>query len=206
MTYMKGCKDMNKNREADEKKKVEYSETDIGNEEAKPEEKASETQNTDADKSVKGESVEDLLKKKEEELKELFDRMQRIAAEYDNFRKRTQKEKERIYTDCLCEVVAKFLPVADNLERALKAAENEEGKGLKEGIELVYKQLTDVLEKLDVKPIEAVGAAFNPELHNAVMHVEDDAQGNNIVVEEFLKGYIYKDEYVIRHSMVKVAN
>jgi len=197
---------MNKNGEADAKKKVEYSETDIVNEEATHEEKASETQKVDADKSAKEESIEDQLKKKEEELKEVFDRMQRIAAEYDNFRKRTLKEKERIYVDCLCEIVAKFLPVADNLERALKAAENEEGKGLKEGIELVYKQLTDVLDKLDVKPIEAVGRTFDPELHNAVMHVEDETQGNNIVVEEFLKGYIYKDEYVIRHSMVKVAN
>jgi molecular chaperone GrpE len=147
-----------------------------------------------------------LLKKKEEELKDVFDRMQRIAAEYDNFRKRTLKEKERIYTDSLCEIVAKFLPVADNLERAIKAAENDEGQGLKEGISLVYKQLMEVLEKLDVKPIDAVGTSFNPELHDAVMHDEDDTKENNMVVEEFLKGYIYKDEIVIRHSIVKVVN
>lgn len=198
---------MNKNSEADAKMKAEYSEADMGNEETKPEEKTSETgKDADTDKQVEGENIEDLLKKKEEELKELFDRLQRIAAEYDNFRKRTLKEKERIYTDCLCEIVAKFLPVADNLERAIKAAENEEGQGLKEGILLVYKQLTDVLDKLGVKPIEAVGTAFNPELHDAVMHAEDDTQGKNIVVEEFQKGYIYKDEFVIRHSMVKVVN
>jgi molecular chaperone GrpE len=102
--------------------------------------------------------------------------------------------------------VAKFLPVADNLERAIKAAENDEGQGLKEGISLVYKQLMEVLEKLDVKPIDAVGTSFNPELHDAVMHDEDDTKENNMVVEEFLKGYIYKDEIVIRHSIVKVVN
>ena len=197
---------MNKNDETNAKKKMECSDASLGNEEVKSEEKTSETYVADMDKPAIEENTEDLLKKKEEELKDVFDRMQRIAAEYDNFRKRTLKEKERIYTDSLCEIVAKFLPVADNLERAIKAAENDEGQGLKEGISLVYKQLMEVLEKLDVKPIDAVGTSFNPELHDAVMHDEDDTKENNMVVEEFLKGYIYKDEIVIRHSIVKVVN
>lgn len=200
---------MVKNGDVDPNEKLEYSDGVNGDEniEVNPEEEASKTGNdADMDKPNEEQDAEDIIKKKEAESKELLDRMQRLAAEYDNFRKRTLKEKERIYADTLSDVVAKFLPVADNLERALKAAEKEEGQGLKEGVTLVYRQLIDVLDKLDVKPIEAVGAPFNPELHNAVMHAEDDTQDNNIVVEEFQKGYIYKDEIVIRHSMVKVVN
>lgn len=136
----------------------------------------------------------------------MFDRMQRLAAEYDNFRKRTQKEKERIYDDAVCDVVSKFLAVIDNLERAVQASDMDESSGLKEGVNLVCRQTMEVLEKLNVKPIEAVGKPFDPELHNAVMHVEDENLDDNIVAEEFQKGYIYKDEIVIRHSMVKVAN
>lgn len=207
---MKGRKDMVKNEDVDPKKKVEYSDgdaRDIDNIEVKPEEKNSEIDSdVEMDKLNENLNSEDLLKKKESESRELLERIQRLAAEYDNFRKRTLKEKERIYADTLSEVVAKFLPVVDNLERAIKAAENEECQGLKDGVTLVYRQFIDVLDKLDVKPIEAVGAAFNPELHNAVMHTEDETQENNIVVEEFQKGYIYKDEIVIRHSMVKVVN
>ena len=150
--------------------------------------------------------LNEVIKKKDDELKELFDRMQRLAAEYDNFRKRTQKEKERIYVDALTDVVGKILPVVDSLEKAVTAAQLEENKGLQEGINLIYKQTMDVLEKLGVKPIEAVGKCFDPELHNAVMHIEDDSPECNVVVEEFRKGYIYKDGTVIRHSMVKVAN
>ncbi len=162
------------------------------------------------DAANKEENVDNNLKesiaKIEDENKELLDRMQRLAAEYDNFRKRTQKEKEKIYSDALADVVSKFIPVVDNLDRALKAAETEEGQGLKEGITLISRQFSDILGKLEVKPIEAVGTVFNPELHNAVMHVEDEALERNIVIEEFQKGFIYKDEIVIRHSMVKVAN
>lgn len=150
--------------------------------------------------------LNEVIKKKDDELKELFDRMQRLAAEYDNFRKRTQKEKERIYVDALTDVVGKLLPVVDSLERAVTAAQLEENKGLQEGINLIYKQTMDALEKLGVKPIEAVGKCFDPDYHHAVMHIEDDSLECNIIVEEFQKGYIYKDETVIRHSMVKVAN
>ncbi|HBR03640.1 MAG TPA: nucleotide exchange factor GrpE [Ruminiclostridium sp.] len=150
--------------------------------------------------------LKELLSKKEEETKELLERIQRLAAEYDNFRKRTQKEKDRLYGDALTEVVSKFLPVLDNLERALDSSASDETGGLREGITLVSKQFLEILAKLDVKPIEAVGADFNPELHNAVMHVKDENFDHNYVVEEFQKGYIYKDEIVIRYSMVKVAN
>lgn len=152
------------------------------------------------------EELREKLRKKEEEYNSLFDRLQRLAAEFDNYRKRTQKEKERIYDDAVCDVVSRFLAVIDNLERALQASGINEGNGLKEGVALVCRQTMEVLEKLNVKPIEAVGKPFDPELHNAVAHVEDENLGDNIVAEEFQKGYIYKDKIVIRHSMVKVAN
>jgi len=152
------------------------------------------------------EELREKLRKKEEEYNALFDRLQRLAAEFDNYRKRTQKEKERIYDDAVCDVVSRFLAVIDNLERALQASGINEGNGLKEGVALVCRQTMEVLEKLNVKPIEAVGKPFDPELHNAVAHVEDENLGDNIVAEEFQKGYIYKDKFVIRHSMVKVAN
>ena len=147
------------------------------------------------------------LEKKENEINELLDRTQRLAAEYDNYRKRTNREKERLYCDSVCDVVSKILPVVDNLERAIAAeVETEEGKSLREGISMIIRQMSDILEKIGVKPIEAVGKPFDPELHHAVMHVEDDSYGESEIIEEFQKGYIYKDEIVIRHSMVRVAN
>ena len=160
----------------------------------------------DLDKQSEDIDLNEVIKKKDTELKELVERMQRLTAEFDNFRKRTQKEKERIYIDAVADVVGKFLPVVDNLERAITAAEQEESNGLQEGVNLIFKQIVDALDKLGVKPIEAVGSCFDPEIHNAVMHVEDETLDCNIIAEEFQKGYIYKDEVVIRHSMVKVAN
>lgn len=165
--------------------------------------------NTDATAEIKDNETagyKELLAKKEAELKEHIDRTQRLAAEYDNFRKRTQKEKDKLYGATLCEVVAKFLEIYDSLERALKASESEQNSGLREGVVLVSKQYSDVLSKMGVKPIEAEGTTFNPEYHNAVMHIEDENLDHNVVVEEFLKGFIYNDEIVIRHSVVKVAN
>lgn len=158
------------------------------------------------EKTDSEENQSKLIEKKDIEIKELTNQIQRLAAEFDNFRKRTIKEKERIYVDAISDVVEKFLPAADNLERAINAAEQEEGKGLKEGVNLVLRQIIDILAKLEVKPIEAVGSCFDPEIHNAVMHIEDESVDCNMVVEEFQKGYIYKDETVIRHSVVKVAN
>lgn len=164
------------------------------------------SQGEDLDKKNEDIDLNEIIKQKDAELKETVDRIQRLAAEFDNFRKRTQKEKERLYVDAVVDVVGQFLPVVDNLERAVTAAGQEESQGLQEGVNLILKQTIGVLEKMGVKPIEAVGTCFDPEIHNAVMHIEDDTLDCNIVTEEFQKGYIYKDEVVIRHSMVKVAN
>lgn len=162
-----------------------------------------------ADGGSAEESIEALkaaLQQKENEVNELMDRLQRLAAEYDNYRKRTNREKERLYNDSVCDVVSRFLPVVDNLERAVSAAATGEAKTLLEGINMICRQMTDILDKMGIKPIEAVGKTFDPELHHAVMHVEDENYGSGEIIEEFQKGYIYKDQTVIRHSMVKVAN
>ncbi|MGI6070741.1 MAG: nucleotide exchange factor GrpE [Blautia sp.] len=140
---------------------------------------------------------------KDTKIEELTDRLQRNMAEFDNFRKRTEKEKASMYIIGAKEVVEKILPVVDNFERGLDTA--AEGDAFADGMKMIYKQLMTVLEELGVKPIEAVGAQFDPDFHNAVMHVEDEEAGENVVVEEFQKGYTYKD-FVVRHSMVKVAN
>lgn len=127
-----------------------------------------------------------------------------VMAEYDNFKKRTIKEKEKIYTDSVGDTVAQLLPVIDNLERALGSFSDTENEFYK-GFELVLKQTKEIFEKMGVTEIKSVGEEFNPDFHNAVMHVEDDAFGENTVAEEFQKGYMYKDK-VIRYAMVKVAN
>ncbi|MBP7174843.1 MAG: nucleotide exchange factor GrpE [Thermoclostridium sp.] len=149
--------------------------------------------------------LENQLEKKGEEIKELKDQLQRLAAEFDNYKKRTVKEKERLYASSVADVAAAFIPVVDNIELALKASESGEN-GIRDGVQLICRQIEDVLANLKVKPIETIGEEFNPELHEAVMHVEDDSFGDNEIIEEFRKGYIYKDEIVIRHSVVKVAN
>lgn len=141
--------------------------------------------------------------KKDQQIEELTDRLKRNMAEFDNFRKRTEKEKASMYIIGAREIVEKILPVVDNFERGLAQAPEEDA--FAEGIRMIYKQLMTTLEELGVKQIEAVGKEFDPNLHNAVMHVEDEEAGENIVVEEFQKGYTYKD-FVVRHSMVKVAN
>ena len=140
---------------------------------------------------------------KDEKIEELTDKVKRQMAEFDNFRKRTEKEKSSMYIIGAKEIVEKILPVVDNFERGL--AQAQEGDAFADGMKMIYKQLTTTLDELGVKPIEAVGKEFNPDFHNAVMHVEDEEVGENIVVEEFQKGYTYKD-FVVRHSMVKVAN
>lgn len=147
------------------------------------------------------------LKEKSKKCEEYLDRLQRTVAEFDNYKRRTMKEKEGMYLDALCDTVSSFLPVVDNFERAILALEkeDEEKETLKDGIALVFKQLKDVMKSLDVDEIKSVGEKFDPNLHNAVMHIEDDSYAENEVIEEFQKGYIVKDR-VIRHSMVKVAN
>ena len=144
--------------------------------------------------------------KKDEKIEELTDMVKRQMAEFDNFRKRTEKEKASMYEIGAREVIDKILPVVDNFERGLAAVpENEKESPFADGMTKIYKQMMTVFEEIGVKAIEAVGQEFNPDYHNAVMHVEDEEAGENIVVEEFQKGYLYKD-HVVRHSMVKVAN
>lgn len=133
---------------------------------------------------------------------ELYDKHLRTLAEYDNYKRRTQKEKENLYLSAQADTVECLLPVLDNLERAVEAAEDSP---MKEGVQMIVKQLLETLSKLGVNEIEAVGKPFDPNLHNAVMHIEDEALGESTVAEQFAKGYIMKDR-VIRHSMVKVAN
>ena len=144
--------------------------------------------------------------KKDEKIEELTDRLTRQMAEFDNFRKRTEKEKSQMYEIGAKDIIEKILPVVDNFERGIAAVpEEEKSNPFAEGMEKIYKQLMTTLEEIGVKPIEAVGQEFDPNLHNAVMHVEDENLGENIIAEEFQKGYMYRDS-VVRHSMVKVAN
>lgn len=144
--------------------------------------------------------------KKDEQIEELTDRLKRQMAEFDNFRKRTEKEKSAMYEIGAKDVIEKILPIVDNFERGLAAVPEEDKKDpFIDGMDKIYKQILTTLEGIGVKPIEAVGAEFNPELHNAVMHIEDEELGENIIAEEFQKGYTYRDS-VVRHSMVKVAN
>ncbi len=149
-------------------------------------------------------SAEEMLLKKDEELSKSKEQYQRLLAEYDNFKKRTIKEKEAIYTDSVKDTVAELLPVIDNLIRAVDAFSDKECEECK-GVAMVLRQTEEIFAKLGVSEIKSVGEKFNPEFHNAVMHVEDDSFDESTVVEEFQKGYTYKDK-VIRYSMVKVAN
>ena len=144
--------------------------------------------------------------KKDLKIEELEDKVKRQLAEFENFRNRTEKEKSRMYEFGARDVIEKMLPVVDNFERGLAAIpEEEKGGPVASGMEMIYKQIMTTLEGLGVQPIEALNKPFDPDFHNAVMHVEDDEVEESTVVEEFQKGYIYK-EHVIRYSMVKVAN
>ena len=143
----------------------------------------------------------------EDKIKEWEDKFMRLYAEFDNFKKRTIKEKDARYADAVIDTVQAFLPVIDNLERAEAVeVEGDEAKKVKEGVSLVLKQVKETLQKLNISEIPAVGEEFNPNLHEAIMHVEDETIADNVVVEEFMKGYILKNDRVVRHSMVKVAN
>ncbi len=185
-------------------------------------------QNTEADQEGKEAAAESVTEEKEETaqsekkdkkfwkkekkdknaelVEELTDRVKRQMAEFENFRKRSEKEKAGMFEMGAKSVIEQILPVIDNFERGLAAVpEDAKGDPFIDGMEKIYRQLMDTMDKLNVKPIEAVGTEFNPDFHNAVMHVEDEEAGENVVVEEFQKGYLYKDQ-VVRHSMVKVAN
>ncbi len=194
-----------KNQETDAKKKEAC--------DCESECKADESQNTcEADESDKAEaqdeSTESSKKKdpKDAVIEELQDRVKRQMAEFDNFRKRTEKEKAAMYEIGAKDVIEKILPVVDNFERGLATIpEDDKATPVAEGMDKIYRQLTKVLEDVGVKEIDACGKEFNPDYHNAVMHVEDEAFGENEVAEVLQKGYTYRDS-VVRHSMVKVAN
>lgn len=146
------------------------------------------------------------LIEKENELKNYVDIAQRIKAEFDNYKRRTNKEKEQLYTDIKCDIVSQFVPILDNLERAISSSKvNSDQNSIVDGIEMVLKQFKEILIKEGVEEIIAEGAEFDPNIHEAVMHIDDDAYGQNQIVEVFQKGYKV-NEKVIRHSMVKVAN
>lgn len=191
------------------KQKDKSKETEINEERAPAEETQSENTVNTEEKSVSEneEQPVDKTAELEEKIKDWENKYKLLYAEFDNYRKRTTKEKDSRYADAVIDTVNAFLAVADNLDRAVTTTvESEDAKKVLEGVELVKKQMSDILAKLNVTPIKSVGEEFDPNLHNAVMHIEDENVTENTVVEEFQKGYIYKNERVVRHSMVKVAN
>lgn len=211
---------MNKERAVEEKdfkrEQEENKEVLEGEEASKAAEEAEETPEEAAAKAVameaeareafSDENFEEKQDKKDIAIADLTDRLKRSMAEFDNFRKRSEKEKATMFDMGARSIAEKILPVVDNFERAMVAAPKEgDGKAFADGITMIYNQLKKTLEDLGVKPIDCVGQAFDPNFHNAVMHIEDESLGENVVAEELLKGYMYKDS-VLRHSMVKVAN
>ena len=158
-----------------------------------------------ADKKAKKKAKAEKKDAMKEKVDELEDRVKRQMAEFENFRKRTDKEKAMMFETGAKSVIEKILPVVDNFERGLATIpEEENGKPVAEGMAMIYKQLMAELEKMDVKPIEALGQEFNPDFHNAVMQVESDEYESGVVAQELLKGYTYRDT-VVRHSMVAVV-
>ena len=198
-------------REQEENKEVlegeEASKVDTEADET-PEEAAAKAAAMEAEarEAFSDENLEEKQDKKDIAIEDLTDRLKRSMAEFDNFRKRSEKEKATMFDMGARSIAEKILPIVDNFERAMVAAPKEgDGKAFADGITMIYNQLKKTLEDLGVKPIDCVGQAFDPNFHNAVMHVEDESLGENVVAEELLKGYMYKDS-VLRHSMVKVAN
>ena len=154
---------------------------------------------TEAETAPAADTLEAKVQQLEEQNAAQQDQYKRVLAEYDNFRKRSAKEKETIYADVTAQTVSEFLPVLDNLERA---AAREDAS---QGAQLIYKQFCDVLSKLKVEPCAKVGEAFDPNLHNAVMHIEDETLGDNVIAEVLLQGYT-RNGRLVRPAMVKVAN
>jgi|LSQX01.3.fsa_nt_gb molecular chaperone GrpE len=146
------------------------------------------------------------LEKEKKKSKEYFDMLQRKAAEFDNYRKRTNKEKESVYYDAVSEAINEILPVVDNLEKAVETCKDaSDSQKILEGMEMILKQFKDSLAKIGVEEIKALGTKFDPDIHDAVMHCTDEKQEESMVIEEFRKGYKVRDR-IIRHSMVKVVN
>ena len=171
------------------------------------EEKNEDLEENKIEKEEKGNTVEDSksdkLSKTKQELDETTDRLKRIMAEFENYKKRSSKEREMLYNSILADIVSSFLPVIDNLEKASEAQTEDEN--YKQGLELVLKQFKDVLTKFGVEEIKTVGETFDPEVHEAVSSIQDEEKGEKEIVQEFRKGYKIGTK-VIRHSMVIVAN
>ena len=182
-------------------------ETEEAADAVKEETAEAETQTEEAaDNASKGGFFKKKKYPRDEKIEELTDRVKRQMAEFENFRKRTEKEKSSMYEMGARDIIERILPVIDNFERGLAVIpEDKKEDPIAEGMEKIYKQIQKVFEEAGVKPIEAAGKEFDPNFHNAVMHVEDESLGENIVAEELQKGYMYRDS-VVRHSMVKVAN
>ena len=192
--------EQNLDENATEEAKTQTEET-----EEKPENVAEESEGKEEPEESK-DTKKEKKDKKDILIEELNDKYMRTFAEFDNFRKRSEKEKAAMFEIGAKAVIEKILPIVDNFERGLSTIpEDEKNTPFADGMDKVYKQLLTTLNDLDVKPIEALGKEFDPNLHNAVMHIEDEEVGENIIIEEFQKGYTYR-ESVVRHSMVKVAN
>ena len=191
---------------ADEQDEAAETKGSVEEEASKETEESQDTKDTESKEKKKFFAKKEKKDKKDEKIEELTERLTRQMAEFDNFRKRTEREKSQMYEIGAKDIIEKILPVIDNFERGLAAVPEESKEDpFVEGMEKIYKQIMTTLEGVGVKPIEAVGQEFNPDFHNAVMHVEDEEAGENIITEEFQKGYMYHDS-VVRHSMVKVAN
>ena len=191
---------------ADEQDEAAETKGSVEEEASKETEESQDTKDTESKEKKKFFAKKEKKDKKDEKIEELTDRLTRQMAEFDNFRKRTEREKSQMYEIGAKDIIEKILPVIDNFERGLAAVPEESKEDpFVEGMEKIYKQIMTTLEGVGVKPIEAVGQEFNPDFHNAVMHVEDEEAGENIITEEFQKGYMYHDS-VVRHSMVKLAN
>lgn len=180
---------------------------DLSKKDKKQEDKAQsreEKQKNDENRqlNVKLKEATEALDKANAELKELNDKYLRVCAEYDNFRKRTTKERDGLYTDAYSDALKELLPIIDNLERAAQYTEPEK---LTDGIALIFKSASEMLTKLGIETFGAAGEKFDPNLHNAVMHVDDEEKGESEIVDVFQKGY-KKGDRIIRHAMVKVAN
>lgn len=188
---------------ADEQDEAAETKGSVEEEASKETEESQDTKDTESKEKKKFFAKKEKKDKKDEKIEELTDRLTRQMAEFDNFRKRTEREKSQMYEIGAKDIIEKILPVIDNFERGLAAVPEESKEDpFVEGMEKIYKQIMTTLEGVGVKPIEAVGQEFNPDFHNAVMHVEDEEAGENIITEEFQKGYMYHDS-VVRHSMVK---
>lgn len=190
---------MNK-KEKDTKKKA----TDEQKEEVETEEKEAENEQKEDPVSKELKELEKKAEALEAELQKQKDILLRTAAEYDNYRKRTEREKAAIYNDAKSDTIEKILPIADNLERALEQKDCS-AEDLRKGVEMVQKQFLEAMEKLGIESMGEAGEAFNPDLHNAVSHIDSEELGENVIATVFQKGYKVGDK-VIRHAMVQVAN